>query len=300
MSIFNNEIHIEGRQQARGADVPQSMIGNASPGFLQALGVNLLQGRDFTEQDDETKPRVAVVNETFARRFWPNEAPIGKRFSFQGPQGPWIEVVGVIQDGKYFNLNEEPTPLVYTSLRQGGSGYLTIIARTSGDPQGVIAAIRREIFQLDATLPVFNVQTMVEHMNSPLFPMRVAATMFTGFGLLALTLAAVGVLGVISYVVSQRTREIGIRVALGAAPSRIFRLVVGYGLLLTATGIVLGLAFTFVVTQLLSSLLYDVSAIDPLTFAVVLSLLSSIALLACSVPAYKAMKVDPIYALRSK
>jgi macrolide transport system ATP-binding/permease protein len=300
MSIFNNEIHIEGRQQARGADVPQSMSGNASPGFLQALGVNLLQGRDFTEQDDETKPRVAVVNETFARRFWPNEAPIGKRFSFQGPQGPWIEVVGVIQDGKYFNLNEEPTPLVYTSLKQGGSGYLTIIARTSGDPQGVIAAIRREIFQLDATLPVFNVQTMDEHMNSPLFPMRVAATMFTGFGLLALTLAAVGVLGVISYVVSQRTREIGIRVALGAAPSRIFRLVVGYGLLLTATGIALGLAFTFVVTQVLSSLLYDVSAIDPLTFAVVVSLLSSIALLACSVPAYKAMKVDPSYALRSK
>jgi predicted permease len=300
MSIFNSEVHIEGRQQARGADVPQSMVGSASTGFLQALGVKLLQGRDFTEQDDETKPRVAIVNETFARRFWPNEAPIGKRLSFKGDQGPWIEVVGVIQDGKYFNLNEEATPLVYTSLKQDKSGILTIIVRASGDLQGVITAIRREIFQLDATLPVFNVQTMAEHMNPPLFPMRVAATMLTGFGALALTLASIGILGVISHVVSQRTREIGIRMALGAAPSRIFRLVVGYGLLLTATGIVVGLALTLVVTQLLSSLLYDVSAIDPLTFSLVVLLLSSIALFACSVPAYKAMKVDPIYALRSR
>jgi macrolide transport system ATP-binding/permease protein len=300
MSIFNSEVHIEGQQQARGADVPQSMVGNASPGFLQALGVNLLQGRDFTEQDDEAKPRVAIVNETFARRFWPNEAPIGKRLSFKGPQGPWIEVVGVIQDGKYFSLNEKATSLVYTSLKQGESSNLTLIVRTSGDPQGVITAIRREIFQLDATLPVFNVQTMVEHLNPPLFPMRVAATMLTGFGLLALTLAAIGVLGVISYVVSQRTREIGIRVALGATPSRIFRLVVGYGLFLTAIGIVFGLAFAFVITQLLESLLYDVSAIDPLTFVLVLLLLSSIAFLACSVPAYRAMKVDPISALQRR
>lgn len=300
MSVFNDEIHIEGQQQARGAAVPHSMVGRASPEFLQALGVNLLQGRDFTEQDDETKPRVAIVNETFARRFWPNEAPVGKRFSFQGHQGPWIEVVGVIQDGKYFNLNEKATPLVYTSLKQSGSWYLTIIVRASGDLQGVIAALRREIFQLDATLPVFNIQTMVEHMNPTLFPMRVAATMLTGFGLLALTLAAIGILGVISHVVSQRTREMGIRVALGSTPSRIFRLVVGYGLFLTAIGIVFGLAFTFVVTRLLSSLLYDVSAIDPLTFVLVLLLLSSIAFLACSIPAYRAMKVDPIYALKSE
>jgi ABC-type antimicrobial peptide transport system permease subunit len=187
-----------------------------------------------------------------------------------------------------------------TSLKQGESGYLTIIVRTLGDPQRVIPAIRREIFQLDATLPVFNVQTMAEHMNPPLFPMRVAATMLTGFGLLALTLAAIGILGVISYVVSQRTREIGIRMALGAAPSRVFRLVVGYGLFLTAIGIVFGLAFAFVVTRLLSSLLYDVSVIDPPTFVLALSLLSSIAFLACSVPAYKAMKVDPIHALQSR
>ena len=141
---------------------------------------------------------------------------------------------------------------------------------------------------------------MVEHMNPPLFPMRVAATMLTSFGLLALILAAIGILGVISYVVSQRTREIGIRIALGADQSRVFRLVVGYGLVLTVIGIVFGLAFAFVVTRLLSSMLYDVSAIDPLTFALVPLLLISIAFLACSVPAYKAMKVDPIHALRSK
>jgi predicted permease len=300
MSIFNSEIHIEGRQQPRGADVPQSMVGSASPGFLQALGVNLLQGRDFTEQDDETKPLVAIVNETFARRFWPNEAPIGKRLSFKDPQGAWIEVVGVIQDGKYFSLNENATPLVYSSLKQSKSSTLTLIVRTLGEPQGVISAVRREIFQLDATLPVFNVQTMVEHMNPPLFPMRVAATMLTGFGLLALTLAAIGILGVISYVVSQRTREIGIRMALGADPSQVFRLVVGYGLFLTAIGIVFGLAFAFVITRLLSSMLYDVSAIDPLTFVSALLLLSSIAFLACSVPAYRAMKVDPISALQGR
>jgi putative ABC transport system permease protein len=300
MNISNAEIHIEGRQEERGAAVPQALIGAASPQFLQALGAALLKGRDFTEQDDETKPRVGIINETFAHRFWPNESAIGKRFSFQGPQGPWITVIGLIQDGKYFSLNEKATPFVYTNLQQEESNYLNLIVRTSNDPQRVILPIRRELLQLDATLSVFNIRTMDEHMNLPLFPMRVATMTFASFGLLALTLSAIGMFGVISYVVSQRTREIGIRIALGANLTRVFRLIVGYGLLLTVIGIGAGLAFAIMVTRLLAIILYGVSAIDPLVFAVVALLLGSIAFLACCIPAYKAMKVDPISALRHR
>jgi putative ABC transport system permease protein len=244
---------------------------------------------------------VAIVNQTFARRFWKGETALGKRFSFTGPEVPpdsWIEVAGVVQDGKYFSLSEEQQPFVYTALKQSGSNSLNLIVRTGADPKGVIAAIRREIMQLDANLPVYNVKTLTEHMNLPLFPARVAAALLGSFGLLALILAAIGIFGVMSYAVSQRTREIGIRMALGAGAREILKLVVGQGLLLTLIGVVAGLIIAFVGTQLLASLLYGVSAVDPVTFAVVTLLLAAVALLACYIPARRAMRVDPMVALR--
>ncbi|HKQ73278.1 MAG TPA: ABC transporter permease [Blastocatellia bacterium] len=298
LSVTSNPVYVEGQPQQRGANVPTAMAASATPGLLSALGTHLIQGRDFMEQDAESKQDVALVNETFARRFWSGQSALGKRFSYAGSAGPWIEVIGVIQDGKYFSLNEEATPFVYTSLRPWFGDSLTMVARASGEPQSAIAAIRREFQQLDATLPLYNVKTMVEHMAMPLFPARVAATLLGGFGLLALLLAAIGIFGVMSYAVTQRTREIGIRMALGAQALGIFKLVVGQGLILTALGLTIGLACAFAGTRLMSGFLYGVSALDVVTFAGVSLLLALVALLACYIPARRAMKVDPMVALR--
>jgi len=298
MNINTNNIYVEGAPEERGGNVPQAMTSNASPGFVPALGAELLEGRDFTEQDGDTRQRAAIVNETFARRFWPGESALGKRFSMDGSGGPWIEVIGVMRDGKYFSLSEEATPFVYLNLRPGNGGYLTLIVRTSSEPRTVIGALRGEFQQLDANLPVYSVRTMTEHMALSLFPARVAAVLLGSFGLLALILAAIGIFGVMSYAVSQRTREIGIRMALGANPGGILRLVVGQGLKLIVVGLGIGLAAAFAGTRLMSSLLYGVSATDSITFALIALLLTGVALIACYLPARRATKVDPMIALR--
>jgi len=297
-SANTNSIYVEGQPERRGANVPKAMTYVASPGFLSALGTRLLEGRDFTDQDGESNRGVAVVNETFARRFWPGQSALGKRFSRAGYAGPWIEVVGVMEEGKYFSLSEEATPFVYTNLHPLSVTDLIMVVRTASEPQSAIAAIRREFQQLDATLPVYNVQTMVEHMALPLFPARLAATLLGSFGLLALLLAAIGIFGVTSYAVTQRTREIGIRMALGAQANAIFRLVVGQGLKLTALGLGIGLACAVAGTRLMSGFLYGVSALDVSAFAGVSSLLALVALLACYIPTRRAIRVDPMIALR--
>jgi predicted permease len=298
MNTSSTAIYVEGEPEQRGANAPIAPVFGASPGFISALGTRLLQGRDFKEQDEEAKQDFAIVNETFAQRFWPGQATIGKRFSVVGPAGPWIEVVGVIQDGKYVSLSEGATPFVYTNLRPQSGGSLTMVVRTTSEPQNAVAAIRREFQQLDATLPVYNVKTMLEHMANSLFPARIAAVLLGSFGLLALLLAAIGIFGVISYAVTQRTREIGIRMALGAQAGGIFRLVVGESLKLIALGMAIGLACAIAGTRLLSGFLYGLSALDLATFAGVPLLLALVALLACYIPARRAMRVDPMVALR--
>ncbi len=298
MNINNNSIFVEGAPQERGANIPQAMTSGASPGFISALGADLLQGRDFVEQDGERKQREAVINETFARRFWPGQSALGKRFSLEAAAGPWVEVVGMMRDGKYFSLSEDPAPFVFLNLRPENGSYLTLVVRTASEPQSVIGALRSEFQQLDANLPVYNVKTMTEHMALPLFPARVAAMLLGSFGVLALILAAIGIFGVMSYAVSQRTREIGIRMALGANASGILKLVVGHGLKLIVLGMGIGLAGAFAGTRLMSALLYGVSATDSVTFVVIALLLTGVALLACYLPARRATKVDPMTALR--
>jgi macrolide transport system ATP-binding/permease protein len=298
LSINNGSIYVEGQREQRGMNVPMARTSSASPGFISAMGTRLLEGRDFTEQDGESNRRFALVNETFARRFWPGQSALGKRFSHDGSAGPWIEVVGVIEDGKYFSLSEDPAPFIYRNLRPQDGGYLTMVVRTAGEPQAAMAAIRREFQQLDAALPVYNVKTMTEHLALSLFPARVAATLLGGFGLLALLLAAVGIFGVMSYAVTQRTREIGIRIALGAPAGRILRLAVGDGVKLTMLGLALGLGCAFAGTRLMSIFLYGLSALDVMTFAGVSLLLAVVALVACYIPARRALKVDPLMALR--
>jgi ABC-type antimicrobial peptide transport system permease subunit len=204
----------------------------------------------------------------------------------------------VMRDGKYFSLSEDPAPFVFLNLRPENGSYLTLVVRTASEPQGVIGALRGEFQQLDANLPVYNVKTMTEHMALPLFPARVAAMLLGSFGVLALILAAIGIFGVMSYSVSQRTREIGIRMALGANARGILKLVVGHGLKLIVLGMGIGLAGAFAGTRLMSALLYGVSATDSATFVVIALLLTGVALLACYLPARRATKVDPMAALR--
>jgi len=298
LNINNNNVFVEGAPQERGANIPSAMTSAASPGFVPALGVDLLEGRDFTDEDGGTRPRAAVVNEAFARRFWPGQSALGKRFSLQGVTGPWIDVIGVMRDGKYFSLGEDPSPFIYVNLRPTDGSYLTLMVRTSSEPQAVIGALRSEFHELDSNLPVYSVRTMTEHMALPLFPARVAATLLGSFGVLALILAAIGIFGVMSYAVSQRTREIGIRMALGADAARILRLVIGQGLKLILFGLAIGLLAAFAGTRLMSSLLYGVSATDTVTFGVIAVLLTGVALLACYLPARRATRVDPMIALR--
>jgi macrolide transport system ATP-binding/permease protein len=298
MNMNNENVQIEGQPEQKGGNAPRTMTARATPGLLEALGTRLLQGRDFTEQDTEAGQRLAIVNNTFAQRFWPNQQALGKRFSLNGLAGPWIEVVGIIQDGKYFSLSEAPESFAYFNLRPDSGSFLTLVARTTGDPQPVIAALRREFQQLDGNLPVYNIKTLTQHMDLPLFPARVAATLLGAFGLLALLLAAIGIFGVMSYAVTQRTREIGIRMALGANATGIFRLVVGHGLMLTSIGLGIGLLVAIAGTRLMSGLLYGVNALDLVTFAGVSLLLALVALLACYFPARRAMRVDPMIALR--
>jgi putative ABC transport system permease protein len=249
-------------------------------------------------QDDAQSPPVAIVNEAFARRFWPGENPIGKLFNFT--TGKWIEIVGVAQDGKYSSLAEKSESFVYLPLAQNYESAVTLIARGAGDPNLLTAAIRNAIHGLDGNLPLYDARTMVEHMDLPLLPARVAATALGGFGALALLLAAVGVFGVMSHAVTQRTREIGVRIALGAGSKEIFKLIVGQGALLVGTGVGIGLGVAGLGTRLLANLLYGVSALDPLTFVGVTALLTATAFLACYLPARRATRVDPMVVLRQE
>jgi predicted permease len=302
LNYSSTNIHVEGQPAARGANVPQAMVASVGPDYFQAMGIPLVAGRDFAAPDSADAPRAIVVNEALARRFFPGPDPagaaVGRRVSFAGPEGPFRQIVGVARDGKYWTMGEAPQPFVYFPLAQSYFSNATLVVRAEGDPRALAASIRGAVRGLDEGLPLYDVKTMEEHLGLSLFPARVAATLLGAFGLLALLLAAVGVYGVVSYAASQRTREIGIRVALGAQRRDVLRLVGGRGLLLVAAGVGLGLAGAFALTRFMSSLLYGVSATDPSTFALVVALLGGVALLACYVPARRATKVDPVVALR--
>jgi predicted permease len=268
--------------------------------YFETIGTPLVAGRDLTEQDQEGKTRSAVVNETFARKFFPGANPIetalGKEFRTSPEERPW-QIAGVAKDGKYWTIGEDPQAFVWFPIGDRLS-YNYLLVRTSAKPETLIGAIRAEFRSLDPNLPVTDVKTLTDHMSLSLFPARAFASLLSAFGLLALTLAAIGIFGVMSYAVSQRTREIGVRMALGAGAKDIFKLIIGRGLLLTMIGVGVGLALALVGTRFLSSLLYNVSAVDPLAFAGVTSLLVAVAFLACYFPARRAMKTDPMIALR--
>jgi macrolide transport system ATP-binding/permease protein len=289
LHFSRDSVFAEGQLPERDARAPRVMVSRAGPGYFQAMGTRLVRGRDFDERDDEKAPPVAVVNETFARRFWPGEEPLGRRFRLGGRGAPLLEVVGVVEDGKYAGLNEEPQGYVVRPLAQTYTGTNTLILRTDADPKALIALVRGEVRQLDPHLPVSG-KTLEERLAMPLLPVRVGAALLDGFG----------IYGVMSYAVSRRTREIGIRMALGARASHVLGLTLRQGMAPVVVGVGVGLAAALGLTRLAGSLLFGVSASDPLTYVGVAVLLTAVALLACYIPASRAAKVDPLVALRNE
>jgi len=266
--------------------------------YFAAMGIPLLRGRDFDERDAQPGARpVTVINETMAKRFWPNREAVGQSIQTSA-DGPAIEIVGVVRDIKYYSLAEEPRPYVYTSAAQSYAPDVTMHIRTAGDPKALIRAAQKEIESLDPNVAITKLTTFAELRQAPLFPSRAMAIVSSLFGLLALLLAAVGIYGVTSYTVGQRTREVGIRIALGAERGDILRLIIGQGVMITLIGVGVGLVAALALTRFLSSLLFGVSATDPLAFVLIAFLLTFVALLACWIPARRATKVDPMVALR--
>ncbi|TMP96399.1 MAG: ABC transporter permease [Verrucomicrobia bacterium] len=291
--------HRQVLERARALPVPIAIPISVSPGFFETMRISL-RGRDFAENEDKKESRVAAVNETFATKFFPNQDPIGKRFNFTGPKDPLWQVIGVCGDGKYNSLGEAPMPAVFRPQFRDYETVCTLVVRANGDPRSVIPALRNEIQKMDATLPIYDVKTLTEHMNIPLFPARMAANILGSFGALALVLAAIGIYGVMSYVVAGRTREIGLRIALGAQLRHVRQLILRQGMMLAMIGLFLGLAVVFVLARFLTSMLYGVSPSDPVTFIGISFLLAVVALLACYIPARRAAHVDPMIALRDE
>ncbi len=274
-------------------------LNTVEPGYLQAVGIALVRGRDFAESDHVEAPHVVVVNETMARQFWPDQEAIGKRFKFFG-QDWWNEVVGVARDSKYNFIGEDATPQIYLSLRQTYAPAVSLQVRSGGDPSAALGMARQQVQGMDRSLPITNVFTYASILDQNLWAPRTGAYLLGVFGLLSLGLAVIGIYGVMSYSVSQRTRELGVRMALGAGQSDVLRLVVRQAALLSGAGIVVGLALSLAASRLVANLLFDMSARDPLTFVGVPLLLAAAALLASLKPAWRATRVDPTIALRSE
>jgi predicted permease len=287
----------EGRDETSGYRGTLTNIDDIAPNFFETLRIPLLRGRLFNDADRKNTAPVAVVSEAMARHFWPNEEALGKRFHFFGDT-TLREIVGIVGDGVVGQIGEEPQPNIYLPMTQDYSPFATLQVRTAGKPETVLASVRSQLQPLDMNLPFTNVQTIEEVLDQALWAPRMGAALLTLFGGVALVLAAVGVYGVLSYSVNQQTREIGLRMAMGAQRAQVLRLIVGQGFRLAAAGLALGLLAAFGLMRLMESLLFGVSTHDPLTFAGVALGLSIVALAACYIPARRAMRVDPIVSLR--
>ncbi len=279
---------------------------HTSENFWETMEIPLLAGRTFTKQDDVRAPKVVVINQSFAREFFPNESPIGKRFTFDHRKPDQYEIVGLVKDAKYRRQRDDAPPTTYLPWRQNlrEMGRATVEMRFTGDPSATIAAVRQAMREVDENLPLSDIKTQVEQADETLRMERLFARLVTLFGLLAQQLASIGLFGVLAYAVSQRTQEIGIRMALGASPSDMLKMVIKQGMTLAVIGVAIGLGGAFVLTRYLesriglSNMLYGVKPSDPMTYGVTAVLLTLVALIACYLPARRATKVDPITALR--
>jgi predicted permease len=287
----------EGQDEASGYRGTLTQLNDVAPNFFQTLRIPLVGGREFTDADRKNTRQVAIINQAMAYQFWPNQNAIGKRFHFFG-ETQLLEVVGVVRNTVVNNIGEEAQPLAYLPLTQDFAPAVTMQVRTSGRPESTIAAVREQVQSLDTNLALTNLNTIEELIDQGLWAPRVGAALLAVFGALALLLAIIGVYGVLSYSVSQQTREIGIRMAMGARSGSVLSLIIGQGMRLAIVGLMLGLLIAFATMRVLSSLLFGVSAHDPFTFAGVSLILATAAILGCYIPARRAAKVNPITALR--
>ncbi len=299
LNYNSSTIYVEGTQFTGPSNLPIAVPIDSGPGYFDVMGIPL-RGRDFRDDENKKESRFAIVNETFVKRLLNGQDPIGRRFNWHGPTDPFFEIVGVVPDGKYNSLGEDPKPAVYTPLYRDYSGQVTLVARTHSDPRQVLSALRGEVQKLDPSVSVYAAKTLKEHLGTSLFPARMAAIALGSFGVLALILAAVGIYGVMSHVVAGRTREIGLRMALGAQLSDVQKLILKQGMFLAAIGSAFGLVIALGGARMMKSLLYGVSTSDPITFTGVALLLVGIAFLACWIPARRASRVEPMIALRAE
>ncbi|HTM25997.1 MAG TPA: ABC transporter permease [Vicinamibacterales bacterium] len=267
-------------------------------GYFQTIGIPLVRGRDFTRGDTAESPKVVIVNETMAKQFWKGEEPIGKRFKFFGDKD-YTTVIGVAKDSKYNGVAEDPQNFIYQPLGQNYTAQGTLHVRSAGDAASLANAVRAAARELDPSISVFNIRTLAEQVSNSLQPLLMNVLILAVFGTLALLLASIGLYGVASYAVSQRTREIGVRMALGAQPSSVVGLVLGHGMILVAAGLGVGLAAAYAAAGLMRALVTGVSTHDPVTFGGTAGALALIALVASYIPARRATRIDPLIALRT-
>jgi predicted permease len=288
----------EGETLARGSAGRNIMETVVGPGYFKTMQIPFVEGRDFDQRDQPKTQAVIIVNERMAQMLWPGESAIGKRIFTDIDKHDAFEVVGVVKTGKYRSLAEDPKPFFYYSMDQWRPRTMALVVRGNVDPRSLVTPIREQIQALDRRVPVFAVKTMAEHMTYALWAPNMAASFSLAFGVLAILLSAVGLYSVMAYVVSQRTREVGIRMALGADRAHVMKMITRQGMRLAAIGVVIGLVLALALAQVLSSLLIGVSGYDVTIFLLVPALLAAVALIACYLPARRATKVDPLIALR--
>ncbi len=295
----NSGVFIEGRPAPKASDVPSAAIFRIGPGYLKAMRTRLVEGRDFDEHDTPDSPKVAIVNQAFARQLLPGEDPIGKRFRNDEAES-WYQIVGVVEDGKYRSLGEAPMVAVFRDDTQDWNRFISLVARSALPEDQVAAMLRRAVLELDPGITLYSEGGVADQLGLALLPVRIAASVLGSFGLLAIVLAATGVYGIMAYAVARRTREIGIRMALGARPGAVLGVVLSHTAILVAVGAGVGIAFSLIFVRALSQILYGISSTDPFTYALALVLMAGIGGIACLVPARRAMAVDPVTALRTE
>ncbi len=297
---FGGTVYIEGRPLTPGEAPPEMSYNVVDPGLFRTLRIPIVRGRGLTEADDEAAPRVAIISQAMAERFWPEQDPVGKRFRIRDPKNPLLEVIGVARNAKFVSPTPEAEPYFYIPLAQNYTAPMTLQVRSSLPPERLAGELQQQIHGLAPDLPLYDVRTMEEALGGAtgFFLFRVGAELAAGLGILALFLTTIGVYGVISWSASQRTHEIGLRVALGAADREILRMILGQGLRLIGIGVLIGVGIALAASRALSSLLVGVSASDPITYLSVGVLLGGVAMAAGYIPARRAMRVDPMFALR--
>jgi predicted permease len=294
--VNSTSIFAQGRTYAQGQRDSINRIA-MSPGFFETMEMPLRAGRDITDRDDQKAPKVAIINETAARTYFPNENPIGKRFGSSIETAGQVEIVGILRDAKYDSVRDAVPPTMYVPYRQTRLANAVVQVRSAGDPAAVLGSIREAMRQIDPSLPMTNVSTQVEQVEKRLQPERVFAQAYAMFGALALLLASIGLFGLMSYSVARRTNEIGIRMALGAQRRDVLRLVMGESMTLVVTGVGLGLAAALAASRLVVTLVFGLAATDAVTMLAAMAALIAVSALAGYLPARRAARVDPLVAL---